>query len=335
MQDTQYKGVNTLLRVYETQLLTREDYEKMLRAENLQEALEVLKSTEYLIDEQELLEHKTFDGFLMQRLKNLYAELYSVTPDSEVVQIYTLRYTYHNLKVLLKQKFTEQDLEHLLINIGKYPVSTLRHLVNTGQSDELNPIMVEGVTSAMEDFQTYGRLETADVFMDTYYYKHMRAITDRLKNATITKMADVMIDLDNLSTVVRSINQDKSRSFLYTVLSSSGTIPKKALIDAADDGAINVLHSLYLDKPYAKRLEAIVVESKDNINPMVLDKVLDEIVDDLMEEAKYQAFGPMPVMAFMFAIEKEVTNIRLILVGKDNQIDETMIRERMRPIYGS
>ncbi|PXW91828.1 V/A-type H+-transporting ATPase subunit C [Streptohalobacillus salinus] len=335
MQDTQYKGVNTLLRVYETQLLTREDYEKMLRAENLSEALEALKSTEYLIDEQELLEHKTFDGFLMQRLKNLYEELYSVTPDSEVVQIYTLRYTYHNLKVLLKQKFTDQDLEHLLIHIGKYPVSTLRHLVNTGQSDELNPIMIEGVTGAIEDFETYGRLETADVFMDTYYYKHMRAITDRLNNATITKMADAMIDLDNLSTVVRSINQNKSRSFLHTVLSSSGTIPKKALIDAADDGAINVLNSLYLDKTYSKRLEAVVVESKDNINPMVLDKVIDEIVDDLMEEAKYQAFGPMPVMAFMFAIEKEVTNIRLILVGKDNQIDEDIIRERMRPIYGS
>ena len=54
-----------------------------------------------------------------------------------------------------------------------------------------------------------------------------------------------------------------------------------------------------------------------------------------MDESKYQAFGPMPVVAYIFAIEKEITNLRLILVGKDNQIEEDTLRERMRPIYGS
>ncbi|MBM7540822.1 V-type ATPase subunit [Amphibacillus cookii] len=335
MQDTQYKGVNTLLRVYETRLLTSEDYEKMIRAEDLKEALEVLKSTEYHINDSEILEDKNFDAFLMHRLKDIYEELYSVTPDSEVIQIYTLRYSYHNLKVLLKQRFKDLELEHLLIPIGKYPLTTLRNLVNTEQSEELNPIMVEAVQEAIADYEVYGRIEAADVFMDTYYYKHMRAITNRLDNDTITRMADVMIDLDNLSTVVRSINQGKSRSFLHTVLSSSGSISKQAIIEAADQGAVNVMQQLFLDKPYAKQLEAVLADSKDSINSMVLDKVIDEIIHELMEEGKYQPFGPMPVMAFMFAIEKEVTNIRLILVGKDNQIEEDIIRERMRPIYGS
>lgn len=335
MQDTQYKGVNTVLRVYETNLLTREDYEKMLRAESLQEALEVLKSTEYLFDDQEIIEKKNFDQFLMRHLKNLYDELYEMTPDSEVVQIFSLRYSYHNAKVLLKQKYTDQDLEHLLIPIGKYPVSMLRNLIHTREAAELNPILVEAVQLAMEDYETYERIEAIDVFMDTYYYKHMRKITDRLNHPTITKMANAMIDLDNLSTAVRSINQGKSRAFLHTVLSSSGSIPKQDIIDAADGGSVNVLNALYLGQPYADRLQVIVSDKKDSIDPMVLDKVIDEIVDELMQEAKLMAFGPMPVMAFLFAIEKEVTNIRLILVGKDNDIDEQAIRERMRPIYGS
>ncbi|SEN46815.1 V/A-type H+-transporting ATPase subunit C [Amphibacillus marinus] len=335
MKDTQYKGVNTLLRVYETKLLTREDYEKMLRAESLQEALEVLKSTDYHFDDQEILLNKDFDSFLLYRLRMIYEELYEVTPNSEVVQIFSLRYSYHNAKVLLKQRFTDLSLEHLLIPIGKYPVTTIKNLVNTQQSAELNPIMIEAVNEAIADFETYGRVEAADVFMDTYYYKHMRAITDRLKNETITRVADVLIDLDNLSTVVRSINQNKSRSFLHTVLSSSGSIPKQAIINLADQGAVSILNELYLEKPYADKLQAVLSDSKDTINPMLLDKVIDEIVHELMEEGKYQPFGPMPVMAFMFAIEKEITNIRLILVGKDNQINEDTLRERMRPIYGS
>lgn len=334
MQDTQYKGVNTLLRVYETKLLLRDDYEKLLRAEDLREALEVLKSTEYLFDEHEVLENKNFDAFLMQRVKNIYDELYDVTPDPEVIQIFSLRYSYHNLKVLLKQRFTGLELDHLLIPIGKHPISALRQLVNARQSDELNPVMVEGVRLAIEDYETYGRLEAADVFMDTYFYKHMRKITDRLNNQTISQMADVLIDLDNLSTVVRSLHQNKSRSFLHTVLSSSGSISKKAIIEASEQGAVNVLNELYLGKPYAARLAAVVNDQKDDLDPMVLDKVIDETVDELMEEATFQAFGPMPVIAFLFFVEKEVANLRLILVGKDNQIDEGIIRERMRPIYG-
>ncbi|MBU5594152.1 V-type ATPase subunit [Amphibacillus sp. MSJ-3] len=335
MQDTQYKGINTLIRVYETRLLSQDDYEKMLRADDLQSALEVLKSTEYRFDEVEVLKNKNFDQFLVAHLQEIYKELYSTTPESEVVQIYTLRYTYHNLKVLLKQRFKDLNLEHLLIPIGKYPIATLKNLVKTGQSDILNPIMVEGVQEAILHFQTFGRIEAVDVFMDTYYYKHVRAITDRLNNPTISKIADVMIDLDNLSTVIRSINQQKSRSFLHTVLSSSGSISKQALIDAADDKSMATINQLYSSQPYADKLENVWADSKHEINPILLDKIIEEIIHEHMREGMYQAFGPMPLMAFIFAIEKEVTNIRLILVGKDNQIAEEIIRERMRPIYGS
>lgn len=335
MQDTQYKGVNTLLRVYETKLLTREDFEKMLKADNLQAALEILKSTDYHFDQEQLLDTKNFEDFLMNHLSEIYQELYAVTPDSEVIQFFTLRYSYHNAKVLLKQRFTEIDLEHLLIPIGKYPLSTLKNLVQTEQSTQLNEILVEGVREAIKYFETFGQSEAADIFMDTYYYKHLRAISDRLNNSTINQIMDAMIDLDNLSTVVRCINQKKSRSFLHTVLSSSGSIPKLDIIEAADQGAINVLNTLYKDQPYSSRLDTILAESKDTINSLRLDKLIDEIVHELMEEGMYQAFGPMPVMAYMFAKEKEITNIRLILVGKDNQIDEQILRERMRPIYGS
>ena len=66
-----------------------------------------------------------------------------------------------------------------------------------------------------------------------------------------------------------------------------------------------------------------------------LDKLVDELTYELIAEGLYQPFGPIPLLGYLFAKEKEVTNIRLILVGKDNQIDEQILRERMRPIYGS
>ena len=43
---------------------------------------------------------------------------FEVSPQSDLVSLFTLKYTYHNLKVYLKHKATERKLGHLLIPIG-------------------------------------------------------------------------------------------------------------------------------------------------------------------------------------------------------------------------
>jgi V/A-type H+-transporting ATPase subunit C len=53
-----------------------------------------------------------------------------------------------------------------------------------------------------------------------------------------------------------------------------------------------------------------------------------------MKDAKLEVFGPMPILAYIYAKENEVKNLRLILVGKENNLPIKEIRERMRIIYG-
>ena len=43
----------------------------------------------------------------------------------------------------------------------------------------------------------------------------------------------------------------------------------------------------------------------------------------------------MPLLGYVYAKETEVTNLRLLLVGKDNAINEDILRERVRQVYGS
>lgn len=105
MQEIDYKGVNTILRTYELKLLAEADYDRMLKASSLKDALDVLKGTGYEFDEKETLMNKNFEGFLIKHLAEVYQDLFSITPVAEIVELFTLRYTYHNLKVLLKQRF--------------------------------------------------------------------------------------------------------------------------------------------------------------------------------------------------------------------------------------
>jgi len=335
MQEIDYKGVNTVLRTYELKLLTEADYDRMLKASSLKDALEVLKGTGYEFDEKEIVENKNFEGFLMKHLAEVYQELFSITPVPEIVELFALRYTYHNLKVLLKQRFSGENLEQLLIPIGKYSIGSLKKLVETGDGNDEHPILVEGVQEAIRDFEEGHRIEAATIFMDTYYFRHMRSISEKIQHPGITKMVDGIIDLYNLSTLIRSLKQSKPRGFLYTVLSSSGSISKRDLIEESINGPSAVMRKYYFSKTYGTRLSNMISETTNEVDTQKLDKLVDELTYELVAEGLYQPFGPIPLLGYLFAKEKEVTNIRLILVGKDNQIEEQILRERMRPVYGS
>lgn len=334
MNETDYKGINTLIRTYELRLLKREDVERMLKAPDLGSVLDLLSGTVYQFNREETLRTKNFNQILMNHLVDVYRELFTIAPDSEIVELFTLKYSYHNLKVLLKQHFLEEQHEDLLIPIGGLSLDALRNLVETGNSEVAHPIMVEAVQHAKSDYNEQRLLEAITVYLDTYYFRHLRIIADRIDYEPITKMIDTQIDLYNLSTLVRSLNQGKPRSHLYTVLSSAGTISKQEIIDESMNGAVAVLRKLYGGKSYGSQLERVIVDN-NRIDTLKLDKLMEDLIHDIVSEGLYQPFGPLPMLGFIYAKETEVTNLRLILVGKDNQIEEQILRERVREVYGS
>ncbi|AZP05194.1 V-type ATPase subunit [Jeotgalibaca ciconiae] len=334
MRDTDYKGINTLIRTYELRLLKTEDFERMIKADDLASALDVLKGTDYEFDQAEVLRTKDFNQFAMNHLANVYRELYELAPTPELIDLFTLRYTYHNLKVLLKQYILKENYESLLIPIGHLSIDSLKNLVETGESDVAHPIMVEAVQSAKSDYEERGLIEAVTVYMDTYYFRHLRAITNEIDYSPITNITDTLIDLYNLTSVVRSLNQGKPRSHLYALLSSSGSISKQDIIDESMNGAVSVLRKLYSGMSYGSQLET-VIEDNNRIDTLKLDKLMDDLIHQIVSEGIYQAFGPLPLLGYIYAKETEVTNLRLILVGKDNEIEEEKLRERVRKVYGS
>lgn len=334
MRDTDYKGINTLIRTYELRLLKREDFERLIKADSLKAALDFLKSTDYEIDTEAVLHDKRFNEFLMTHLSNVYEELYEVAPQPELVDLFSLRYSYHNLKVMLKERFLEQDHSDLLIPIGRLSLDSLRNLIETQESSSAHPIMIEAVKAVIEEFEESQRIEAVTVYMDTYYLRHLRAISNDLNNPTITKITDLIIDMYNLSTVVRSRKQEKPRSHLYALLSSAGSVSKQEMIDESINGPVAVIKKLYGGQTYSSELEKVISDN-NTVQTLKLDKLQADLIHDVVSSGLYEAFGPMPLLGYLYAKETEVTNLRLLLVGKDNGINEDILRERVRQVYGS
>ena len=64
-----------------------------------------------------------------------------------------------------------------------------------------------------------------------------------------------------------------------------------------------------------------------------LEKLSDNYILNKLKVAKYVTFGPQPIFAYIAAKETEIKIIRIIMVGKLNNIGTSVIRERVREVY--
>ncbi|EXJ24239.1 V-type ATP synthase subunit C [Alkalibacterium sp. AK22] len=332
MKDTVYGSSNVLIRVYENDLLNRSHYERMLQANSLEEAINVLRETPYRNDVERIKEDNDYDSMFMNELHQTFDELLKIVPNKELIELAGLRYAYHNLKVLFKEELTNQDLDHLLIPIGRYETSELRQAVRMKDTEVLPAAYLESIKEVQDDYDEYHNVQAVDIILDRRYFTHLRLLADETKEDELPKLVETYIDYQNMSTLIRGMRQGKKRNFLLTVLSSSGSIPKSDLLDIAENGYQYALQ-YFRSTDYRKIMEQSIDNETNDVSTVKLDQQTDNAYMELMQGARLQSFGPMPVLAYLYAKEIEVKNLRLILSGKENGISADAIRERMRLNY--
>lgn len=332
MKDTVYGASNVLIRVYENDLLTRAHFERMLTSDSFEDAVNVLRETPYRNDVDRIKEDKNYDSMFMNELNQTYEEMFDVVPNKALIELVGLRYAYHNLKVLFKEEITEQDLDHLFIPIGRYPVSELRQAVRTGESEVLPKAYMDSIHEVKTDYEEYHNVQAVDIILDRRYFTHLRLLADETGEVNIPALIERYIDYNNLSTLVRGMKQKRTRNFMLTVLSSSGSIPKEDLLELVNED-LNAVAQYFRKTDYRKIIEKSVDNDTGELSTVKVDFETDNAYMEKMREARLESFGPMPIVAYLYAKETEVTNLRLILSGKENGLSADEIRERMRLNY--
>ncbi|MGT2683106.1 V-type ATPase subunit [Streptococcus porci] len=325
MLDIDYASINTAVRIRENDLLTKETFEGLLKAKDFSQAQQLLKSTAYRDVPED------FEPLLVAELAKTTDFVTEQVAGAPVAQIFSLIYTYHNLKVLLKNHLAGLDLEHLLVHMGAFDLDELRHLVKTEQSETLPELLVQAVQDTCQEYREYGRLESVDVLLDRRYFKHLVAVARELADPAILNMVQAWVDLYNLNCIFRLRDKKLSRAFLMSVLSNEGQLKHTELIALALANRYDDLLALLNETDYASALTGMIDQEGD-LN-LSLELARDRVSHVYLDDARFEAFGFLPLLAYNYYKEMEVKNLRLILTGKMNDFDQSMLRERMRPIY--
>lgn len=332
MDTLQFAQTISRIRVLETRLLDKIKIDKMLEAESYSEAFKVLLDTEYLGAIESVDNNEDYEKILNYELSRVYREVYKMSPKSELVDLMSIKYDYHNIKVLLKGMFLKKDLSHILLNIGNLDIKLLQSSIESSDFSNYNKIRRLAIEQSIEDFNSEKDPQRIDIILDKYMFEEMHLIAKTLEYNFITKYVKTLIDLNNIKILLRVKKQGKGIEFLKLVMIDGGSIDKLKLLDLFKTEGESLEDILrYTD--YFNGLALGIEDYTKNESISLLEKLIDNYIMNMMKNAKMVPFGMESIIAYIYAKETEAQIIRIILVGKQNDIANGVIMERLRDIY--
>ena len=328
VKDIDYLFISTRVRALEANLLNRERMQRMLDAPTAEDAAKILSECGY--PEMVPLSVHTLHETLSAEQRSMFDGIAAFVPNPALIDVFKVRYDYHNVKVLLKAEATGSEAQNLLMDLGRVPVRELSEKLTASDLRGIPPILQHAITQARETLGTTRDPQISDLILDNAYYQDMFQIAKIADSAFLAGYVRIIIDAANLRTAIRTIRMGKSAEFLRDILFSGGNMDVTRVLTAASaDGSLAELFSL---SPLKEAAEAGVAALAGG--PLThFEKLCDNAITTYLKNAKYVAFGEAPVIAYLAAKENELTAIRIILTGRMANIPAEIIQERLRDSY--
>ncbi len=171
IKDTDYLVISARVKAMETGLLTRERMEQILEAKTDEEAAKILQECGY--PELDAADPEAMDAALSAAREETLTDVMDGAPEPRYIELFKLKYDYHNVKALLKAEAMGTSADRMLMDMGRVPAAVLKEAVRTGELDELPPMLASAVAEAREILDTTRDPQLSDIALDRWTYADM------------------------------------------------------------------------------------------------------------------------------------------------------------------
>lgn len=320
------------VRVLEKRLLNKSRLERMIEAETPDEVLKLLGETEYSQSMTDIKNSREYEKILKKETERVFSLIRKMSNDSEIVDILSLKYDYHNLKILLKGKLTGKDFSMLLMDAGTVKSGKLKAQFDAENYGDLPEEFSKAANEVEKDFDENKNPQRIDIIVDKYYYFHLLKIAEKINVKILKDYVESLIDFQNIITLLRVKKQNKDFKFLENVIHEGGKISKDKIVSSLNDSVESIANKFRKEKIGNYLVKGAEIFNEEG-RLSELEKISDNYLLELNKESKYTVFGPEPLFAYLIAKEREMNAIRMIMVSKINNINSEKVRERLRDTY--
>ena len=322
-----YLYISSLLRAREPRMLSRDKAERMLDAPGFEDAAKMLTESGY--EDMSQMTVKQIETALSERRAAVFHELETLVPDTAALDLFRLKYDYHNAKVLIKSEAMHRNDASLLSNSGRIAPDVMQKRF---QEDRLRDLPGELGSASEEGRALLNRSanpQLSDFLLDKAYFREMNALAEALDSDFARGYVALLADSTNLRSAVRILRMGKDIGYLREALVSGGSVSEERLIQGiSGEGLASVFAGGALAK--AAQLGADAVSGG---TLTAFELACDNAVAGYLADAKLCSFGEESVIAYLAGTENELTAVRMILTGRLSGVPSDTIRERLRDLY--
>ena len=326
IKDTDYLVISARVKALETGLLTAERMEQILDAKSGEDAGKLLQEWGY--PQLDPRRPEAMDAALSAVREATLADLAEGTPDARYIDLFKVKYDYHNVKALLKAEAVGTAPDRMLMDMGRVSTAELAEAVRSRELDGLPETLAAAVAEAREVLDTTRDPQLSDIVLDRWMYRDMAQVAEDTGSQFLRGYVETQIDAANLRALIRTLRMGKNADFLAGVLFESGTMEPAAILAAANHPA-GGLNEIYGPTRFAQAAEAGEAALKGG-SLTEFEKRCDDAVSDYLAGAQMIPFGEAPLLAYLAARETEYTNIRILLMGRAAGLSPEVIRSRLR-----
>ncbi len=255
-----------------------------------------------------------------------------VSPDSALTDLFLLQTDAHNLKVLVKARMLGTS-DVVWLEGGLFTRDQLGAMVAEAKYDSLPARMREAMERLEAKLKLAPEPQTVSVYVDYGYYAHCLESAKDVKEPFVRRYFEALGDFNNVITFFRMRAMGAQKEDLRDVLLPGAGVKCDALIDMYELSADTV----------TKALSDSVAKSalQDGLSKMLvtgriamLEKARDDYLLSLVNAHRHEAMTIFPVVGYYLARDREAKAVRLILTVKRNGLDDAVIAERLRELYG-
>ena len=326
-QKEDYLYLSSLLRAREPRMLSRDKAERMLDAPGFEDCAKLLTDSGY--EDMSQMNIKQIEDALSARRAALFHELEGLVPDPAALDLFRMKYDYHNIKVLIKADAMQQDDSALLSDSGRIPRDTLVKCFREDRLRDLPGSVGAAAEEARNLLSRSANPQLSDFLLDKAYFAEMQDTAEALGSDFARGYVQLLADATNLRSAVRILRMGKDIGYLREALVPGGSISEERLITGiAGEG----IASVFAGTPLAKAAQL----GADAVNGGTLtsfELACDNALNAYLSDARRASFGEECVLAYIAGQESELTAVRMILTGRLAGVSPDTIRERLRDLY--
>lgn len=314
-------------RVIEKRLLSKDQIDRMIEANDLNDVLRILNETEYSNEISQMSDSFDYESILSAELIRVYDLMREISADQMVIDLLALKYDYHNLKVMIKEAELNKELSHLYVPVGATNFKVLKNAFQEGNMDLIGKEYREAIVAVQKDYDVTRDPQRIDLIFDRFYYEHLYKMAKESEIDFFIEYVEDVIDFTNVSSAIRLKRQGREEASFEDVMLAGGKLDSGSIFQIINE-PLKIKDSR-ISSALSKGL--LAYEKTNRLTDF--EKFKDDYLMGKNKESKSVIFGPEPIFSYVLAKEAEIKNLRIIMVSKTNNIPSDSIRERMRDLY--